>query len=404
MTASKFWVVCVSLSFASCAESSSAFWCNLSSANALGKNLQSATAVFVATSDGEVYRANAIRFAEATIELMTQRAGLVRIPCESVTHVGVDPSSPQEKLRASDQSVATKTEANLNATQAGASTPSESNDAVKLRPELEEALKKAELLRDPENQLIKKGGLRLSTTLSLGLASATSARGDSRSTSSAVTQSVGYGVSDRISVSGGITAGSNRNAFIAAGSGTAREEIASSSSRQAFASVAYQIANATPKLPSVNASLAISAPLGNGGNGLRSSSGGGIKSLTAGIDVGRTYDSATWAASASATFTETGRDSQGTEYRFGPDYSLGLFGALLLNDRYSAFTSVRFGRSRFSSKFSGDVAQSVNFANLAVGFNGEVADKWFVSGSLGYPLLGQSRSLNAGVSIARTFD
>jgi hypothetical protein len=404
MTAIKFFFACALLSFAYCAEASNAFWCNLTSASSLGKNLQSATTVFIATNDGEVYRANAVRFSETTIELMTQRAGLVKIPCASVTHVGIDQKLLQEKLHESESNARTDSATAANSMRSPPLTPRESSDSVKLRPELEVALQRAELLRDPENQLIKNGGLRLSTTLSLGLASTSSASGEARSTSSTLTQSVSYGVTDRLSLSGGVTVGGNRTGFREVNATTGREEIRTSSTRQAFASAAYQLASATTKLPSLSTSLTISAPLNNPTDGLRASSGGGIKSITTAIDVGRTYDSASWALSTGATFTETGRDSQGNQYRFGPDYSIGLFGALLLNDRYSAFTSVRFGRSRFSSKSSASGAENSNYANLLIGFNGEVTDKWFVSGSLGYPLLGQSRSLNAGVSIARTFD
>lgn len=302
----------------------------------------------ISLRSGDLVYARAISLARGTARLESDVLGTVEVDCAMV----VSASRLTVPVRGSEDAprlpgpflVAAEADA-VRGRSADTQVPvrSGSPPTPVIRPELEEALRRAELLRNPGNLQVGLGRIRLTTGFNLALGSG--AGNSSRDLG--VSQQVSYGVTDALSVFASVsyTQGVQDTLTLPhANAGATPNRVRSVGSSLA-AGASYRLNLPTAAVPAFTVTGLIGAPARSVSGSGESIGGDGHHSATIRIEAGREYDSVSWAAAIFATALGAQTIS---DLKVQPGFRSGvdLFGALMLNDRYSVYASLKIADSR----------------------------------------------------------
>lgn len=355
---------------------------------------------------GDVVHARAISLSGGTARLESESLGLLEVSCALIAA-----ARPGEGSAPAADAATSATVARLSAAEAGAirgrgpssDAPDQARSAgaVVIRPDLQEALRRAELLRNPDSLQLGAGRFRLTTGLNVGL----SGRFGDRSREVGLSQQVTYGWTDRFATFGTIgfsrldreTASLSPDGTVA----VVRRSDGGVSSMALGAS--YALNNPTRALPtftlSGNVAFPARAPRTLGAQRV----GEGYRSGTLRLEAGREYDSVSWTAAVFATafLPET---VAGAETQPGLRSGVELFGSLMLNDRHSVFSTLTFTDvQRTTVDGRGVAGTDQQHFSMGLGFTSELARDWYLSGRVESPIGNTDNLTTVGVAVTREF-
>lgn len=270
-----------------------------------------------------------------------------------------------------------------------------------IRPDLEEALRRAELLRNPDNPQVGSGRVRLTSSFNYGLAGSVG----NRSREVGVSQQVSYGWTDRLTTFASVSYGhvaQETLTLTGAGTPTLSNQVDSGISSYT-AGASYRLNRPTAALPAFTVTGLAAVPARAPRTLDASRVGEGHRSATVRVEAGREYDSVSWTATVFATAfgSETISDR---EVQPGFQSGVDLFGALMLNDRYSVFSSVTFtDRQRTASAGLGVPGADRQQLSMEFGFISELTRGWYLSARIGSLLGSETGAANIGAAITLEF-
>ena len=270
-----------------------------------------------------------------------------------------------------------------------------------IRPELEEALRRAELLRNRENPQVGLGRVRLTSGFNLGLSSSAG----NRSQELGVSQQVSYGWTDNLSVFGSIGyARVSQESLNPTGAGATPVFDQTRSGDTAYAAgVSYRLNRPTDGLPEFTLTGLVGVPARAARILDQSSVGAGHRSGTIRLEAGREYDSVSWTVGVFATsfLPQTISDSK---VQPGLQSGVDFFGALMLNDRYSVSASVRFtDRQRATIAGVGLPGSDRQGISTEYGFVSELTRGQYLSVRIGNLLGTETNAASVGASLTFEF-